>query len=239
MSTTPSLLEMLKSGVHFGHKASKWHPKMKPYIYGVREGIHIIDLEKSAEKFQEALDFVKGVAAQGGIILFVGTKLQAKEIVKNYAEKMGMPYITERWLGGTFTNFSTISKLTSKLKRLVESKEKGELGKYTKKEQLKFGREIEKLQSKIGGIKDLRKLPEAIFVVDIAENKIAVREAKNTGIPVIAMVDTNNNPEKVDYPIPANNDAIRSIEIVISSLAEAIEEGKKDVKVEVKRPAAR
>lgn len=220
-----SLLELLKNGVHFGHKRSRWHPKMEPYIYTTRNGVHIINLEKTAEKLKEALDFLKGVAASGGVILFIGTKRQAKEIVRKYALQVKMPYLIERWIGGMLTNFSVIHQLTKKLKKLKADKESGELQKYTKKEQSEFHKEIETLEKLVGGIESLDKLPQALFIIDVKQEKTAVREATRMKIPMIALVDTNNNPTDIEYVIPSNNDATKSIEYITSLVAEGIQEG--------------
>lgn len=227
----PSLLEMIKAGVHFGHRVSKWHPKMKPYIFTARNTVHIIDLEKTVEKLKEALEFVKKIAEEGGTILIVGTKKSIREIVKKWAIECKMPYVTESWIGGTLTNFFTIYKLVEKLKHLEAEKEKGELEKYTKKEQLEFDREIKRLDEMVGGIRDLEGLPQALYIVDLKEEKTALREAQRKGIPVVAMVDTNVNPENVDFPIPANDDAIKSVEMMTRLVKEAVEEGQASGKV--------
>ncbi len=227
MPKQPTLVEMLESGVHFGHQTSRWHPKMEPYIFGARGGIHIINLEKTQEMLPVALDFVKGVASRGGKILFVGTKSQAKDIIKKYAEECGQPYVINRWLGGTLTNFNQVKKSIKRLKTLKEQRDKGELRKYTKKEQLLLDREIEDLEETVGGIQDLTEIPEAIFVVDIRAEKTAVEEAHRTGCKVVAMVDTNVNPDNVDYLIPANDDAVKSIELITRLIAEAVKEGAK------------
>jgi len=220
-----SLLELLKNGVHFGHQRSRWHPKMEPYIYMTRNGVHIINLEKTAEGLKVALEFLKGVAASGGIILFVGTKRQAKDIVQKYAKQVKMPYLTERWIGGILTNFPVIHQLIKKLRKLKSDKESGELQKYTKKEQLEFQKEIETLEKLVGGIESLEKLPQALFIIDVKKEKTAVREAVKVKIPITALVDTNNNPADVNYVIPANNDATKSIEYITSLVADSIKEG--------------
>lgn len=222
-----SLSEMLKSGVHFGHRKSKKHPKMSPYIFDVRQSICILDLEKTKEKLQEALKVVKELSAQGKIILFVGTKRQAKDIVKKCAIECGMPYLVERWIGGLFTNFSNVIRLSQKLTRLKRDRDTGNLSKYTKKEQLNFLREITKLEKNVGGIEKMTRLPDAIFIVDIKEEKTAVREAKRRKVPLIAIVDTISNPELIDYPIPANDDGIKSINYIVKMIAETIKDNKK------------
>lgn len=221
----PSLLEMLKAGVHFGHRSSKRHPKMTPYIFAEKNGVHIINLEKTQQKLSQVLVFVGETAAQGGTILFVGTKQQAKELVKNKATECGMPYVIERWIGGTLTNFKVIKKLFSKLEDL-EKKQKAVAGKYTKKEKLVFSREAKKLNVLIGGIRELKEIPQAIFVLDVKQEKTAVREAQRKKIPIIAICDTNVNPQGIDYPIPANDDAIKSLIMITGLVAEAIKSNK-------------
>lgn len=216
---------MLKSGVHFGHQQSKRNPKMKPYIFTAKSGFHIIDLEQTQVKLAQALEFVKTIVANGGTILFLGTKRQAQGIVKKYAQQCGMPFITERWLGGTFTNFGEVSRVIKRLTQLKKDKAEGNLGKYTKKEQLDFTREIDKLEAMVGGIESLSKIPDAIFVVDIKKDKTAVAEAQKRNIPIVALCDTNVNPDKITYPIPANDDAIKSIELITSLVAQAVAEG--------------
>ncbi len=227
----PTLLELLKSGVHFGHQTSRWHPRMKPFIFTARNGIHIINLEKSLEQLKVAQSFLRDVTARGGAVLFVGTKRQAKEIVQRYGKESGSLYITERWLGGLFTNFGIVSKLVQRLRKLTEDKQAGNLEKYTKKERLRFDEEIEKLEKFVGGIRELRALPQAVVIVDIKTEKTALREAKKVGLPIVAMVDTNTDPEGITYPIPANDDATKSIELIVHCLADAVKEGK-DIAVE-------
>jgi len=226
MLNTPELSDMLKCGVHFGHQSSKRHPKMTPFIFTVRNQIHIIDLEQTAKKLKEAMDFVSKTVATGGTVLFISSKRQAKALIEKYAKECGMPYINSRWLGGTFTNFSNIIKLTKKLKELEQKQASGELEKYTKKEQLEFQREITRLAELVGGIKEMNKAPEAVFVVDIKKDKTAVKEAIKKKIPIVAMVDTNTNPSAINYPIPANDDASKSIEIITKAIADAVKEGK-------------
>ncbi len=219
------LVELLKAGVHFGHQRSRWHPKMKPYIFTVRNGICIIDLEQTSAKLKEALAFVRDVRAKGGIILFVGTKRQAQTIVKAAAERVHMPAVTERWIGGTFTNFATVSKIINKLTTLKSDRASGKLEKYTKKERLVMDREIERLEKVVGGIEQLQKLPEAVFVVDIKHERTAVREAQKMRLPIIALVDTNTDPGGIAYPIPANDDATKSIQLMANAIADAVDEG--------------
>lgn len=222
-----SLLEMLKSGVHFGHQKRRWHPKMKPYIYTIRGGVQIIDLEKTADKLQAAGDFISKTVSQGGKILFVATKRQAQALIKKCAQETKMPYVVERWLGGTLTNFDNISKLVHHLKDLRKKKEQGELSKYTKREQMQFNKEIENLEKIVGGIEAMGQLPQALFLVDIKKEKTALREARKKKIPIIALVDTNCNPELADFPIPANDDATKSIEFIANTITEAIIQAQK------------
>lgn len=227
MSNVPSPLEMLKAGVHFGHQTFKRHPKMKPYIFTKRNGVSIIDLEQTRAKLEEALEFAHQITINGGVILFLGTKKQARDAVKKAATASESPFITTRWIGGTFTNYENISKLFARLKELERGFESGEWKKYTKKEQVTMDKEMQKLQSFVGGIKDMNKLPKAVFVVDIKKEQTAVAEANKRGIPVIALVDTNVNPELVQYPIPANDDAVKSIEMIAMQLADTISLAKK------------
>jgi len=224
MITIPSLEDLLNKGVHFGHQTSKRYPKASTYIYTQRNGVHIIDLEKTVEGLKEALSFVEKKVKAGGVILFIGSKKQARQIVKQAALSCGMPYIVGRWLGGTFTNFENIVKLTKRLEKLIKDEEQGAWEVYTKKEQVTFRKEKEKLLETVGGISQMKKLPQAIFVVDIKKEKTAVTEANKMGIPIVAMTDTNVNPELVDYPIPANDDAIKSIEVITGAVAETAKE---------------
>ncbi|MDP4000707.1 MAG: 30S ribosomal protein S2 [bacterium] len=221
-----TLMDMLKAGVHFGHKSSLWNPKMAPFIYAQRNNIHILDLEKTKQKLTEALVFAKDLANKGGTILFVGTKRQAKDEVRKAAEACGMPYVVTRWLGGTFTNFRTIQKSIRKMERLEKLIAEGEITKYTKKEQLMIKREIEKMKVLFAGIKEMKKLPDAIFVLDAKYEKIPVEEARQSKVTVIGLVDTNTDPTKVNYPIPSNDDAIKVISFMAQAMAEAIKEGK-------------
>lgn len=229
MYKIPELAEMLENGVHFGHQISKRHPKMQGYIHTSRNRVAVINLEQTALKLKEALSFAEKIASTGGYVLFVSSKRQAKEIISRTAKSCNMPYINSRWLGGTFTNFANIAKLAKKLKELEQKQVSGELEKYTKKEQLDFQREIIRLDELVGGIKEMLKLPEAIFVVDIKKDETAVSEASKKKIPVIALCDTNVNPTAIDYPIPANDDAVKSIEMFCSLLAEAINEGRNNI----------
>ena len=226
MPKIPDLMTMLKSGVHFGHQHSKRHPKMKPYIFMAKSGFHIIDLEQTQVKLAEALEFVKTIVSNGGTILFLGTKKQAQKIIVKYAQECGMPYITQRWLGGTFTNFNEVSRVIKRLTQLKKDRDEGNLGKYTKKEQLEFSREIEKLEGIVGGLEGMNKVPDAIFVVDMKKEKTAVAEAQKRNIPVVAICDTNVNPDSATYCIPGNDDAVKSIDLITGLIAEAVNEGK-------------
>jgi small subunit ribosomal protein S2 len=221
-----TLIEMLKAGVHFGHKTSLWNPKMAPFIYTQRNNIHILDLEKTKTKLNTALEFVRDLASKGGTILFIGTKRQAKDAVKKAAEACGMPYVVTRWLGGTFTNFRTIQKSIKKMERLEKLIASGDVSKYTKKEQLMIKRQIEKMKIFFVGIKDMKKLPEAVFVLDIKHDKIPVEEARQSKVKVIGLTDTNTDPTKVDFPIPSNDDAIKVIAYMTQAMSNAISEGK-------------
>ncbi len=205
---------------------------MEPYIYTTRAGVYIIDLEKTAEKLAEACDFISSVVSKGGKVLFVATKRQATTIVKKAAEETGMPHVTNRWIGGTLTNFENISKLARRLKDLRAKQEKGELSKYTKRERLNFSEEIEYLESLVGGIQDLNKLPEIVFIVDLKKEKTAIREARKKKVPIVGIVDTNCNPELVDYPIPSNDDATKALKFMINVITESIQEGKANQKPE-------
>ncbi len=229
MPKIPELVEMLRSGVHFGHQASRRHPKMSPYIHSVRNQISIIDLEQTAQKLKEALDYLTKLVAGGGTVLFIASKRQAKAAIEKSAKECGMPYINSRWLGGTFTNFGNIIKLTKKLKELEKKQQSGELEKYTKKEQLEFQKEITRLKELVGGIKEMSRLPEAVFIMDIKKESTAVKEAVKKGVPIVAVVDTNVNPSEIAYPIPANDDATKSIELIIQLVSAAVLEGKAKV----------
>jgi small subunit ribosomal protein S2 len=214
--------EMAKAGLHFGHKTSKVHPKMFPFIFGVRNNIHIIDLEKTKEKLDEVLKFIQELVSQNKTILFVGTKPQIKDLVKEIATELGYPYITERWLGGTFTNFEVIRKRVEKLKELEKKKAEGFFERYTKKEKTKIEKMIQKLERKFGGIKNMEVLPDAVFICDMIKDKLAVKEAREMGVKIIAISDTNSDPTLVDYFIPANDDAISSVKYILEKVKEAI-----------------
>ena len=225
MTQIPDLLTLLKSGAHFGHRLSRRHPKMEPYIFTAKSGFHLINLEKTQEKLEEALAFVKKLVANGGTILFLGTKKQASPIIARYAKECGMPYVTERWLGGTFTNFGEISRTVKRFSDLKRKKATGQLEKYTKKERLDFDKEIEKMEKMVGGIEIMSRIPDAIFVCDVKKEKTAVNEAVRKNIPIVAICDTNVNPAKINYVIPANDDAVKAIEIITGLIAEAVKEG--------------
>lgn len=228
MPNIPSLEEMLQAGVHFGHKTSRWHPKMEPFIFTARGGVHIVNLEETQKQLTEALEFIKNIAVRGGVVLFVGTKKQASGLVKQYAEEAGMPYVNERWLGGTLTNFGQIKKLVKHYKKLKDQQDKGELKKYTKKERLMISREIADMEHKIFGISEMENKPDVLFVIDTKNEKTAVHEALHQNIPIVAVCDTNVNPGKVQRVIPANDDAVKSIEMMLRLATEAIAEGKKE-----------
>lgn len=223
---TISLEDMAKAGVHFGHHTSKWHPRMKEYIYGSRNSIHIIDLNTTKEKLEVALDFISETVASGKDILFVSTKKQAIPIVKSIAEETGMPYMVRRWVGGIFTNFKAINKRVKQLVVLEEKLEANELKAYTKKERKVFGDKVEKGNKIFAGVKDLKTLPGAIFVQDIMKDALAIKEAQDLNIPVIALADTNVNPELVNYVIPANDDAISSIQYIYGLVSQVIVDAK-------------
>jgi len=225
MSTT-TMRQMLEAGVHFGHQTRFWNPKMAPYIFGHRNKIHIVNLEKTLAKYNEAMAFVKKLASNKGTILFVGTKRQAREIIAEEAQRAGMPFVDERWLGGMLTNFKTVKVSIKRLKELEQMAEDGSFEKLSKKEGLVLQREMEKLQKSIGGIKDMGGLPDAIFLVDVGYHKIAVTEANKLGIPVVGVVDTNHSPEGLDYLIPGNDDSSRAIRLYARGAADAILEGK-------------
>ena len=220
-----NLKDLLDAGCHFGHQAQRWNPKMAPFLYGVRDGVHIFDLAKTKEGLEKAAEFVKDTVAKGGKIIFVGTKRQAQAIVKEEAQKAKMPFITERWLGGIITNWDNIKKSIDKLQDLKTQKEAGELKKYTKKENILIDREIARLERFFGGLVDLKELPAAIFIIDVKKEQAALREADKKNIPVIAIVDSNSDPDMVDWVIPANDDAVGSIKLIVSLIAEAVKKG--------------
>ena len=223
MSVT--MREMLEAGVHFGHQTRFWNPKMAPYIYGHRNKIHIINLEKTLPKFEEAMKFVRQLSGKRGTILMVGTKRQARDVIAMEAQRAGQPYVDQRWLGGMLTNFKTVKGSLKKLKDMQATKEGG-MESLTKKEALMFDREIAKLEKDIGGIQDMSALPDALFVIDVGYHKIAVAEAKKLGIPVIGVVDTNHSPEGIDYIIPGNDDSAKAVALYAKAVADAVLEGK-------------
>ncbi|ADJ26317.1 ribosomal protein S2 [Dehalogenimonas lykanthroporepellens BL-DC-9] len=221
-TTTTNIKELLESGAHFGHQTSRWHPKMKKYIFTKRNDIHIIDLDKTVVMLDKALDFIEQVVAEGGKILVVGTKKQAQEIVADESKRGGMYYINQRWIGGILTNFAAIQNRIDYLVRLEDQHARGELARLPKKEQLKLAKEMLRLNKMMGGFKEMTALPDVIFIVDPTKEKIALAEAQRMGIPVVAIVDTNCNPDGIDYPIPANDDAMRAIKLVLSKVADTV-----------------
>jgi small subunit ribosomal protein S2 len=230
---TTTMRQMLEAGVHFGHQTRFWNPKMAPFIFGHRNKIHIINLEKTLVKYQEALQFVKKMAANKGTILFVGTKRQAREIVREEAQRCGAPFVDERWLGGMLTNFKTVKQSIKRLKDMEQMAQDGSFERMAKKEALVHQRELDKLQKSLGGIKDMNGLPDALFVVDVGYHKIAVTEASKLDIPVIGVVDTNHSPDGVAYVIPGNDDSSRAIRLYARGVADAIMEGRSQVIQEI------
>jgi len=226
----PKIEDMLKAGMHFGHRTNRWHPKMKQFIFTAKNGVYIIDLRKAQEKLREALEFMANLVAEGKSVLFVGSKSQVIAPLKKMASEIGQPYIVVNWLGGYLTNFSIVKKSVKKYMDLVEKKAAGKLEKYTKKERLNFDREIKKLETRVGGLTSLNKLPDALFVWDIREEETAVREAHQKNIPIIAICDTNVNPEEANYPIPANDDSTKTIGLILEAIKEAISAGQKAAK---------
>lgn len=214
--------EMARCGLQFGHRASRLHPKMKPYVEGIKNTIHIIDLEKTRENFLKALRFIQELISENKTLLLIGTKIQIKKLVKEIAEECRLPYVNERWLGGTFTNFEVIKKRIEYFKNLEKKKEEGELEKYTKKEKIKIDQELKKLEIKFCGLKNLEKLPDAVFVLDMKKDNLAVKEAIQKGIKVIGIADTNVDPTLADYPIPANDDAVSSVKYILEKVKEVI-----------------
>ena len=224
--------QLLEAGAHFGHLKRKWNPAMAPYIYMERNGIHIIDLNKTAIKVEEAAEALKNLARSGRKVLFVGTKKQAQEVVATRAQEVGMPYITERWAGGLLTNFPTIRKAVKKMSQIDKMATDGTMDNMSKREKLQISRQREKLEKNLGSIADMTRLPSAVFVVDVIKEKIAVAEANRLGIPVFAIVDTNSNPNNIDFVIPANDDATKAIDVILGAVCEAIKEGLEERKVE-------
>jgi small subunit ribosomal protein S2 len=234
---TVSMREMLEAGVHFGHQTRFWNPKMAPYIFGHRNKIHIINLEKTLPLFEEATKFARQLAANRGTILMVGTKRQARDLVASEAGRAGMPFVNQRWLGGMLTNFKTVKTSIKRLKDMKAQQEAG-LESMSKKEQLMFQREINKLERDIGGIQDMNTLPDALFVVDVGFHKIAVAEAQKLGIPIIGVVDSNHSPEGIDYVIPGNDDSAKAVTLYVRGMADAVVEGKNSAVTDVQRAVA-
>jgi small subunit ribosomal protein S2 len=220
-----SMRELLEAGVHFGHQTRRWNPKMKRFIFADRSGIYIIDLQQTLERLNEAQAFVKALAERNGTMLFVGTKKQAQDAVATQAARVGMPYVNQRWLGGLLTNWRTISERIERLHDLRRLKEDGQLALLPAKERIQMEAELEKLEANLGGVADMKKQPDAVFIIDLRKEQLAVREARRLGLPVVALVDTNCDPDDADYPIPGNDDAIRSCELITRAIVGAIEEG--------------
>jgi small subunit ribosomal protein S2 len=233
MSVT--MREMLEAGVHFGHQTRYWNPRMAPYIFGHRNKIHIVNLEKTMAMYQEALKFVRQLSTNKGAVLFVGTKRQAREIVKEEAQRCGSPYVDYRWLGGMLTNYKTVKQSIKRLKEMESMVQDGSMDKLPKKEALRYQREIAKLDRSLGGIKDMNGLPDALFIIDVGYQKGAITEAKKLGIPVIGVVDTNHSPDGVAYVIPGNDDSSRAIRLYVRGMADAVLEGKQDSLKEIVR----
>jgi small subunit ribosomal protein S2 len=226
MTVSINMRELLDAGVHYGHQCRRWNPKMRKFIFGARNGIHIIDLQKTVKHFKQACDFIEGVTAKGGHVLFVGTKRQARDIVADEANRSGMFFINSRWLGGTMTNYNTMRQSIHRLKRIEKMASDGTYEKLTKKEALNLERVRVKLDANLGGIKNMPSLPKAIFIADAHCEKIAVEEARKLGIPIVAITDTNSDPTQIDYPIPGNDDSYKSLKLFISTIAEACIAGK-------------
>jgi len=232
-----TMKQMLETGVHFGHQTKRWNPKMRPYIFGARKGIHIMDLQQTVKMFRTAHDFIASVVANGDKIIFVGTKRQAQDVIKSEAERAGMYYVTNRWLGGTMTNFQTIKRSIDRMKNLEAMFEDGSINRFLKKEIVRMQREVNKLNKNLGGIKDMEKLPAAAFIIDPHREDIAVKECRTLGIPIVAVVDSNCDPDAIDYLIPGNDDAIRSIKLFASAIADACLEGKDQYAAEMDKDA--
>lgn len=226
MATVVSMKALLESGVHFGHRTNKWEPRMRPYIFTERNGIHIIDLQQTVKALNTAFNVVRDCVSGGGTILFVGTKRQAQETIREEAMRCGMPYVTERWMGGILTNWSTMYQRIQELDRLEHMRDSGDINRLTKKEGLLIGREIDRLQIRLSGLRAMKRVPDYVFIVDVCREETAVMEANKLDIPVIALVDTNCNPSGVDYVIPSNDDAIRAIKLLVGKIADAVIEGK-------------
>lgn len=238
-----SMKALLESGVHFGHRTNKWDPRMKPYIFTERNGIHIIDLQQTVKALNSAYNLIRDTVQKGGVILFVGTKRQAQETVREEAVRCGMPYVTERWMGGMLTNWSTMFQRIQEMERLEQLRDSGEINRLTKKEGLLIGREISRLQTRLEGVRTMKRLPDLVFIVDVGREDAGVHECNLLGVPVVALVDTNCNPQGVDYVIPSNDDAIRAIKLLVAKIADAVLEGKSmrkddDAAAEAAAPAA-
>ena len=231
-----SMKQLLEAGVHFGHQTRRWNPKMAPYIYMERNGIYIIDLQKTVKKLEEAYSFVRDTASNGGTLLFVGTKKQAQDAVKEEAERVGMYYVNARWLGGMLTNFKTMRTRIDRLQQLRKMQEDGTFDMLPKKEVIKLTGEIAKLEKYLGGVQEMRRLPSAMFVIDPRKERNAIAEARKLRIPIVAIVDTNCDPDEVDYPIPGNDDAIRAIRLISSTMANAVQEGRQGADAEEAAP---
>ena len=233
-----SMKQLLEAGVHFGHQTRRWNPKMAPYIYMERNGIYIIDLQKTVKKLEEAYSFVRDTASNGGTLLFVGTKKQAQDAVKEEAERVGMYFVNARWLGGMLTNFKTMRTRIDRLQQLRKMQEDGTFDMLPKKEVIKLTGEIAKLEKYLGGVQEMRRLPSAMFVIDPRKERNAIAEARKLHIPIVAIVDTNCDPDEVDYPIPGNDDAIRAIRLISSTMANAVQEGRQGADAEEAAPVA-
>lgn len=230
-----SLEQLLEAGSHFGHQVRRWNPKMAPYIYAQHDGVHVFDLTKTKTGLEEACEAVKKLVSEGKIVLFVATKRQAKDIVTAAAKSVGMPFVSTRWLGGMLTNFEQIKRSLRKLQDLKKSRDSGEFDEYTKHERLLLDREIASLERMLGGVSSLNTLPDMLFVLDTHEEATAVREANKVGIPVVGVVDTNGDPQIIDYPIPANDDAVKSITLLVNAVTEAVKEGQKKIEIETEK----
>jgi len=233
-----TMRELLEAGVHFGHQTRRWDPKMRRFIFGERGGIYIINLEQTLQLLEEAAAFARNLASRGGTMLFVGTKKQAQDSIEEHSKRVGMPYVNHRWLGGLLTNWRTISSRIERLHELRRLNEEGQLDLLPPKERISMVAELERLESHLGGVADMKKQPDAMLVIDLRKEAIAVREARRLGLPVVALVDTNCDPDEADYVVPGNDDAIKACELVIRTMADAIEAGKQQIKVEEFRPAA-
>lgn len=225
MPQLPTLVDMLKAGVHFGHQRSRWHPKMKPFLFGVRNGIHVIDLDKTLEELDKALSYARTLASQGKVVLFVGTKRQARAHIKAAAESCNMPYVVERWIGGLLTNFDEFRRRLKKYKSLKDMVATGEVEKYTKKEQVAIKKQIEKMDKYLSGLVSLEKIPDALYVADVRVEKTAITEARRIGVSVIGICDSNVDPSKITHPIPCNDDAVNAIKLMANLVAGAVQEG--------------